>query len=154
VLWKTLSLCYIRHFQLLLISRTDHPVTSAKLNHSFCCLGLDYCVLMQEDEMLRRLVAQHGTKKWAHLATIIKSKKSKQVSCCTVTRHFPIVCSSIGMHRDLIQPSIHAYTPRNLVMQCRRRWKNFQDAELKKTGVWTPAVCSLTAFKPKPGTSN
>lgn len=25
-------------------------------------------------------------------------------------------------------------------MQCRRRWKNFQDAELKKTGVWTPAV--------------
>ena len=34
---------------------------------------------MQEDEMLRRLVAQHGTKKWAHLATIIKSKKSKQV---------------------------------------------------------------------------
>ena len=26
-------------------------------------------------------------------------------------------------------------------MQCRRRWKNFQDAELKKTGVWTPAVC-------------
>ena len=35
--------------------------------------------------MLRRLVAQHGTKKWAHLATIIKSKKSKQVNgkpCC------------------------------------------------------------------------
>ncbi|KAA6418223.1 MAG: hypothetical protein FRX49_11732 [Trebouxia sp. A1-2] len=32
----------------------------------------------EEDDMLRRLVAQHGTKKWAHLATIIKSKKSKQ----------------------------------------------------------------------------
>ncbi|DBB15234.1 TPA: hypothetical protein ACH3X3_004236 [Trebouxia sp. C0006] len=58
----------------------------------------------EEDEMLRRLVAQHGTKKWAHLATIIKSKKSKQ---------------------------------------CRRRWKNFQDAELKKTGVWTPAEDAL-----------
>lgn len=29
--------------------------------------------------MLRGLVAQYGTKKWAHLATIIKTKKSKQV---------------------------------------------------------------------------
>ena len=104
--------------------------------------------------MLRRLVAQHGTKKWAHLATIIKSKKSKQVSHCTVTRHFSIVCSSIGMHRDLIQLSAHAYIQKDLVLQCRRRWKNFQDAELKKTGVWTPAVCSSTAFEPKPGTSN
>lgn len=26
------------------------------------------------------------------------------------------------------------------VVQCRRRWKNFQDAELKKTGVWSPKV--------------
>lgn len=39
----------------------------------------DTSCICQEDEMLRRLVAQHGTKKWAHLATIIKSKKSKQV---------------------------------------------------------------------------
>ena len=36
--------------------------------------------VLQEDEMLRRLVAQYGTKKWAHLATIIKTKKSKQVA--------------------------------------------------------------------------
>lgn len=64
--------------------------------------------------MLRRLVAQHGTKKWALLAIIIKSKKSKQVLRGTVTRHFSIVCSSIGMHSDLIQPSIQAYTPGTL----------------------------------------
>ena len=37
-------------------------------------------LVLQEDEMLRRLVAQYGTKKWAHLATIIKTKKSKQVA--------------------------------------------------------------------------
>lgn len=42
--------------------------------------------------MRRRLVAQHGTKKWAHLATIIKSKKSKQVWRCTATSSFtPLV---------------------------------------------------------------
>lgn len=44
------------------------------------CFLLTLQLLLQEDEMLRRLVAQYGTKKWAHLATIIKTKKSKQVA--------------------------------------------------------------------------
>ena len=29
--------------------------------------------------------------------------------------------------------------------QCRRRWKNFQDAELKKTGVWSPKVLAYAS---------
>ncbi|KAL3136859.1 hypothetical protein ABBQ38_005564 [Trebouxia sp. C0009 RCD-2024] len=41
----------------------------------------------EEDEMLRRLVAQYGTKKWAHLATIIKTKKSKQEDALLMEGH-------------------------------------------------------------------
>lgn len=40
---------------------------------------------------------------------------------------------------SLIQPDASLLNTA-AIMQCRRRWKNFQDAELKKTGVWTPAV--------------
>ena len=83
-------------------------------------------VFLQEDEMLRRLVAQYGTKKWAHLATIIKSKKSKQVVHTHLSCYYIPQLMLVSTATDL---------------QCRRRWKNFQDAELKKTGVWTAAVC-------------
>ncbi|KAK9819808.1 hypothetical protein WJX72_002681 [[Myrmecia] bisecta] len=52
----------------------------------------------EEDEQLRRLVEQHGVKKWALIAKELQTKKSKQ---------------------------------------CRRRWKNYLDADLK-TAPWTP----------------
>ena len=35
---------------------------------------------MQEDDLLRELVAKHGTKKWALIASKIPEKASKQVS--------------------------------------------------------------------------
>ena len=91
--------------------------------------------------MLRRLVAQHGTKKWAYLATIIKSKKSKQVGSDTmlrsVTTHLSNKGATVQNHSRSMQTDA---SPGNVFVQCRRRWKNFQDAELKKTGVWSPKV--------------
>lgn len=34
--------------------------------------------MLQEDELLKQLVEEHGTKKWAHIATKFKGKGSKQ----------------------------------------------------------------------------
>ena len=33
----------------------------------------------EEDELLKQLVAEHGTKRWAHIASIMGTKGSKQV---------------------------------------------------------------------------
>ncbi len=95
------------------------------------------CRLLQEDAMLENLVGLHGTKKWVWIAYILQKRTSKQVClflCCSICR--PSWQMTIHPASDLQLMLI-----KFACLQCRRRWKSMQDAELKVSGTWSPEVC-------------
>jgi hypothetical protein len=82
------------------------------------------CFLWQEDASLRQLVEQHGPKKWSLISSILGTKGSKQVSCKETRKALITMTQSFGVSSSL----------NSFVAQCRRRWKNYLNADLKKGG--------------------
>lgn len=112
--------------------------------------------------MLRRLVAEHGTKRWAYIAGIMGSKGSKQVRVrvCHVPYEQYGTWGIYNMLRFVGAwglpaggASLHAVEPASALgvagcrltfgrpvrrmPQCRRRWINHLDMAAKKETAWT-----------------
>lgn len=76
---------------------------------------------------------EYGPKKWSLIASKLKTKGSKQASI--------YLCYLCVFARNVML-SLHVLT-----MQCRRRWKNYLNADLK-TGGWTPEVGIISNLAP------
>lgn len=89
----------------------------------------------QEETKLRELVDEHGPKKWSLIALKLITKGSKQV--CV----WKIRSRSLQAPWHAAVPS-HTHTcplPLPSLSQCRRRWKTYLIADLKKGG-WSKEV--------------
>jgi hypothetical protein len=91
-------------------------------------------VPLQEDELLRQLVEQHGPKRWSQIASRFPTKCGKQV----MTPHCKNSTSS-SSKQDCSADFPPWLTLCLLLLQCRRRWVNHLTVDTRKGG-WTEAV--------------
>lgn len=111
-------------------------------------------------------MAEHGPKKWSLIASKLKTKGSKQVSVRVrgsllrideqMRTYFSFICHRVKRLEDQVVgglplglwarsgvetccESLTVLPASCYCHQCRRRWKNFLNAELKSGG-WSPEV--------------
>ena len=118
----------VRPIQGSAITRLNSTGQLERLN--ICC-----CLVSQEDDLLRDLVAEHGPKKWSLIASQLGTKGSKQVG------HGGDIVSAVCISPSAAKTGAGPGTslPFLRLPQWRRRWKNYLTADLKKGG-WSREV--------------
>lgn len=83
---------------------------------------------------------EHGAKKWSLIASLLKTKGSKQVRSLPESKARDICCVHCCITpQGCRQGEQGRCACASRYAQCRRRWKNYLNADLK-TGGWSPEV--------------